>query len=54
MLRAQVPLAHRVVVVLSHHPTPRRTSRAIKRLFNLSDRTQAVVKDYGFSDCNFM
>jgi hypothetical protein len=54
MLRRQVPLAHRAVRVLRSHSSGRRVDRSIDRLFKLSDRTQALIQDYGFGDCNFM
>jgi hypothetical protein len=54
MLRRQVPLAHRAASDLRNHSSRHRIDRSIDRLFKLSDRTQALVQDYGFSDCNFM
>jgi hypothetical protein len=54
MLRAQIPLAARAARVLKQDASPQKIRRAIGQLFKLSDRTQALVKDYGFNDCAFM
>jgi hypothetical protein len=51
MLRAQVPLAQRVTRLLRQGARRRRIVKAVDRLFMLSDRTQAQVATYGFSQC---
>jgi hypothetical protein len=54
MLRNQIPPAKRVANLLGHNARPGRINRALTRLFKLSDQTQALVKDYGFTSCNGM
>jgi hypothetical protein len=54
MLQGQIPLARKATRLLKQDARQSRIETAIRRLFNLSDRTQALVKDYGFSDCSFM
>ncbi len=51
MLRAQLPRAHQVIKVLRQNARPGVINKALKKLFGLSDRTQAAVRDYGFTSC---
>jgi hypothetical protein len=51
MLRAQLPLAARVTRLLKKDARPGRVAKAVNRLFKFSDRTQALVADYGFTQC---
>jgi hypothetical protein len=54
MLSAQIPLAARASKVLKHEAPRAKVIRAIRRLFRVSDETQALVSDYGFTSCNEM
>jgi hypothetical protein len=51
MLRAQLPRAQHVVKVLRQDAPSGVINRALKRLYGLSGRTQALVRDYGFTSC---
>ena len=54
MLRDQIPPAKRVANLLGHNARPGRINNALAHLFRLSDQTQFLVKDYGFTSCNEM
>jgi hypothetical protein len=51
MLRAQAPLASRVTRLLRKGARPGQIAKAVNRLFKFSDRTQALVAGYGFTQC---